>query len=197
MAQPNFSVGRMLLLLTAFATLAMSCISAFNDFKYADNATLLKETIAQYEANPAMGWAHLLGGTSPLKPWPKDESGLVNIRYCWPNLDTKAKLGNPKVPSGTLVIQIDETRTVEGYATIEYNPEEWDNRSHRNQIRLGWAQWHADYPPMQHWLAAHEIGHLLSLTHEHQRADREHYPSNARTWSATPRPKLSPAPIRL
>lgn len=71
----------------------------FNNFKYADNATLLKEVVAQYDANPAMGWAHVLGGTSPLKPWPKDDNGLVNIKYCWPNLETKAKLG-PAIQGG-------------------------------------------------------------------------------------------------
>ncbi|KAF3052447.1 hypothetical protein E8E11_008815 [Didymella keratinophila] len=192
---------------------------AFNDFKYTDNATLL-----EYEANPAMGWADVLGGTSPLQPWPRDNSGLVNIHYCWPDLETKSKLENaiqggwemwhgrlgnggpgschslggfseykhsgsmvfcwlddereewnPNVPSGTLVITIDPHIQFGGYATIGYNPEEWDSRPHRHQMRLSWADWHMKVPGLQHWLTAHEIGHVLALTHEHQRGDRFHY----------------------
>jgi hypothetical protein len=69
MAPKCLSVWRSLPLLTAFTTLVTSCMPAFNDFKYTDNATLLEEVVAQYEANPAMGWADVLGGTSPLKPW--------------------------------------------------------------------------------------------------------------------------------
>lgn len=86
---------RTLILSVAFATLATSCIPPLNDFKYTDNATLLEEVVAQYDAvgDPATGWAHVLAGTSPMKRWPKDENGLVNIKYCWPDLETKAKLG--------------------------------------------------------------------------------------------------------
>jgi len=94
MAPTYLSVWRGLLLLTAFTTPATSCMPAFNDFKYTDNATLLEEVVAQYEANPAMGWADVLGGTSPLQPWPRGNSGLVNIQYCWPDLETKSKLEN-------------------------------------------------------------------------------------------------------
>lgn len=93
MVRTHLVFWRSLLLLAAFATLATQCVPAFNDFKYTDNTTLLEEVVAQYESNPATGWAHLLGGTSPLEPWPKDHTGLVNIKYCWPNLETKAKLG--------------------------------------------------------------------------------------------------------
>lgn len=92
MAQLSFSDRRIPLLLIAFATLATCCMPAFNDFKYAENATLLEEIVAQYGSNPDMGWADVLGGTSPLQPWPKDNSGLVNIQYCWPDLETKSKL---------------------------------------------------------------------------------------------------------
>lgn len=92
MSQPRPPFQRVLLLLIALLTTVVSCIPPFNDFQYADNATFLEEVVAQHEANPAMGWAHVLSGTSPLKPWPKNDKGLVNIQYCWPNLDTKAKL---------------------------------------------------------------------------------------------------------
>jgi hypothetical protein len=94
MATTYLSIWRGLLFLTIFASLATSCMSAFNDFKYNDNATFLEEAVAQCEADPAMGWADVLGSTSPLQPWPLNNSGLVNIQYCWPDLETKLKLEN-------------------------------------------------------------------------------------------------------
>ncbi len=72
--------------------MVLTCVPPFNDFIYSDNVTLLEQAIAQYDSNPAMGWAHVLGGTSPLTPCPKDESGLVNIQYCWPDQDIKRML---------------------------------------------------------------------------------------------------------
>ena len=66
-----------------------------------------------------------------------------------------------------------DKKTWGGFAMMGYNPEEWDNRPHRNQLRMGWGDMFADYPPFQHWIAAHETGHFLGLTQEHQRPDHK------------------------
>jgi hypothetical protein len=38
------------LLVTAFATIATSCIPPLNDFKFTDDVTLIEDVIAQYDA---------------------------------------------------------------------------------------------------------------------------------------------------
>lgn len=182
-----------------------------------------------------MGWAHVLANTSPMKPWLKNSNGIVNTKYCYPDLETEAKLrpaldggwkiwyerlgnadsgaghrlggfseqtgtrealfcwldedhhkcklafvstdarlssdniGNPKVPSGTLVVEVSPTKSWGGWATIGFKPEDWDDRQGRNKLQLGWDQQFAGNLPFQMWIAAHEIGHVLGLAHEHQR----------------------------
>jgi hypothetical protein len=73
-----------------------SCPPPFNDFMFADNATLLQETIDQYETNPELGWTHVInngpGSSSPLQVWPTGSNGIVNIKYCFVDQIDKGRL---------------------------------------------------------------------------------------------------------
>ena len=80
------------LLVTGFAAIAGTCVPPFNDMRYADNTTLLQDTVDQYNANPALGWAHVLGGETPLERWPANDQGIVIINYCFINEDARTKL---------------------------------------------------------------------------------------------------------
>jgi len=72
--------------------LAASCWPPYLDFELGRNRTLLDEVIKQQDANPAMGWAHILGDPSPVTTWPPDPDGIVRIKYCFRNQRTKAEL---------------------------------------------------------------------------------------------------------
>jgi hypothetical protein len=77
-------------------SIAYSCPPPFNDFRFADNATLLQETVDQYETNPELGWTHVIntwpGSSSPLQVWPSGSDGIVHIKYCWVDQITKDRL---------------------------------------------------------------------------------------------------------
>lgn len=87
--------GAMVSVLYVLALLTLvvyGCPPPFNDFKYANNNTLLLEKIAQYTSDPQLGWAHVIGGTSPVKTWPANDKGIVNIPYCWADPWSKKKI---------------------------------------------------------------------------------------------------------
>lgn len=80
-------------ILTLLTLIARGCPPPFNDFRYANNDTLLREVIDQARSNPQLGWSHVIGGTSPVKTWPADQQGTVSIPYCWANDFSKKKFG--------------------------------------------------------------------------------------------------------
>lgn len=79
------------LYLVAMLSMVYGCPPLFNAFKYADNDTLLHQAISQYESNPALGWAHVIGGASPAEPWPTNDEGIVFIPYCFTDAWTTSK----------------------------------------------------------------------------------------------------------
>lgn len=102
-------------ILTLLNVVVYGCPPPFNDFQYANNDTLLLEKISQYKSGPQLGWAHVVGGTSPVKTWPANDQGIVSIPYCWAdpwsrkNIDRKfkqawlkwsVKIGSPSAQSG-------------------------------------------------------------------------------------------------
>jgi hypothetical protein len=83
----------LLLLLSLLITLAHGCMPPFNDFRYAENDTLMREAIAQYKSNPEGGWLAVLENGSPIKPWPKNDVGVSAIKFCYADDYPKSKTG--------------------------------------------------------------------------------------------------------
>ncbi|KAH7094346.1 hypothetical protein FB567DRAFT_542809 [Paraphoma chrysanthemicola] len=82
------------LVFSALILLTRACIPPFNDFRYADNTTLLQAAVIRHEANPAMGWSHILNGKGPAEHWPTGADGIVHIQYCFDNEKSKRELGS-------------------------------------------------------------------------------------------------------
>ena len=80
------------LCVSAMLSMVYGCRPPFNDFKYADNHTLLHQAITQYTSNAARGWAHVVKGYSPATPWPANDEGIVIIPYCFTDPWTKSRL---------------------------------------------------------------------------------------------------------
>lgn len=81
------------------AGVVKSCPPPFNAFRFADNQTLLEETMDQYDTNPELGWTHVIntgfpGSSSPLQVWPAGPDGIVYIKYCWADQVTKDRLAS-------------------------------------------------------------------------------------------------------
>jgi hypothetical protein len=74
------------------ATVVKYCPPPFNDFKYADNATLLSEAISEFKVDPQTGWSHVVADPSPAKPWPVDHHKLSVIPFCYVDQWTKNKI---------------------------------------------------------------------------------------------------------
>tara|TARA_R110002003_G_scaffold46_15_gene3846 strand:+ start:2187 stop:2729 length:543 start_codon:yes stop_codon:yes gene_type:complete len=91
-----------LMLLAALVLLTQACIPPFNNFRYADNTTLLQEAVTQHESNPAMGWSHILNGQGPAEHWPTGADGIVHIEYCFANPESKGALGGIIIRSSEL-----------------------------------------------------------------------------------------------
>jgi hypothetical protein len=70
----------LVLLLSLLITLAHGCMPPFNDFRYAENDTLMREAIAQYKSNPEGGWLAVLENGSPIK-------------FCYADDYSKSKIG--------------------------------------------------------------------------------------------------------
>jgi hypothetical protein len=79
-------------LLSFFYLVANCCMPPFNDFRYLDNATLLQEAIAKHQSNPKLGWVHVVGSESPVKPWPKSQYGRTVIPFCYGDQLTRDRL---------------------------------------------------------------------------------------------------------
>lgn len=74
------------------ATVVKCCPLPFNDFRCADNATLLHEAISEYKFDPQIGWAHVVADPRPAKTWPADDHKLSFIPFCYVDQWTKNKI---------------------------------------------------------------------------------------------------------
>jgi len=73
-----------LFFLGIFCALAGGCPPPFNDFRNLHNATRLAEAIAEYRADPQLGWETPIGGPNrAIQPWPTNNNGLVYIPFCY------------------------------------------------------------------------------------------------------------------
>lgn len=125
-------------ILSLLGLVAYGCPPPFNDFDYANNDTLLREKITQYKANPQLGWAHVIGGTSPVKTWPANQQGKVIIPYCWADawsqkkfkrrfqqawLRWSIKIGLPSAQSGHCLGGFQEVTDEHGESVFCYGDE--------------------------------------------------------------------------
>ncbi|KAF2027793.1 hypothetical protein EK21DRAFT_71136 [Setomelanomma holmii] len=80
------------LLFAILSIVAYCCSPPFNNFHYLDNATLLHKTIAAVNAKLDLGWAHVVGRTSPVTPWPVNGLQITFVGFCYADALTKSKL---------------------------------------------------------------------------------------------------------
>ncbi|KAH7084698.1 hypothetical protein BKA63DRAFT_559387 [Paraphoma chrysanthemicola] len=87
-----------LVLFALLSVLAYCCPPPFEDFRYLDNATLLRDTIADITAkakyDPQLGWAHVISDPSPHKPWPSNDDKMTFVPFCFADEFTKSKLND-------------------------------------------------------------------------------------------------------
>lgn len=82
-----------LFLIFAFlGSIIQSCPPPLNDVRYALNATLLTEVVAEHEANPQLGWANVVGSGSPIDIWPNSDGPKVFVPYCYADDKVKAMI---------------------------------------------------------------------------------------------------------
>ncbi|KAH4107762.1 hypothetical protein HBI80_129040 [Parastagonospora nodorum] len=73
-----------LFFLSVFCALAYGCVPPFNDFRNLHNATRLSVAIADYKADPQLGWATPIGGPNhAIQAWPTNKDNLVYIPFCY------------------------------------------------------------------------------------------------------------------
>ena len=91
-----------LILVVAFGLSAYSCPPLFNDFRYLENTTLLREAIVQHRSFPQLGlthghhgrrWSHADHRLSPMAVWPANDNKLTVIPFCYVNKFAKNKIG--------------------------------------------------------------------------------------------------------
>jgi hypothetical protein len=80
------TVATLYFILSLLTTIVHGCPPPLNNFKYADNNTLLRQAISQHES------AHVVGGNSALRPWPTNAQGIVVIPFCFVDVWVKHKI---------------------------------------------------------------------------------------------------------
>jgi hypothetical protein len=82
----------LMLLLAIFGTITVSCPLPLNDIRYAENATLLTEAMAEIQlrlTDPQMGGINAVGSGSPIERWSYSADFKTHIPVCFRNSVTR------------------------------------------------------------------------------------------------------------
>lgn len=87
--------SQLALLIGTLVALVAACPPPFNNFRFFDNITAVREAIEEIEANKGnQGWADVVGWNNPHQPWPKaNGQNKATISYCFRDQATKDAIG--------------------------------------------------------------------------------------------------------